>query len=138
IQDHWKTDGIHILSPTKELIDTAHEKDHANHLSYVLLIQYGKTKVYLCGDATKDVTLPNMLEHYGEDFFQKSNDETVILKAPHHGRDSGYHKEFLDLIKPDAVIVSVGKKPDTDASNKYRNHTKNVWSTRWKGNITLE
>jgi hypothetical protein len=28
-------------------------------------------------------------------------------------------------------------KPETDASNKYRNYSKNVWSTRWRGNITL-
>ena len=36
---------------------------------------------------------------------------------------------------PTYTIVSVGKKPETDASNKYRNYSKHVWSTRWKGNI---
>ncbi|MBD3270686.1 hypothetical protein GF376_04115 [Candidatus Peregrinibacteria bacterium] len=135
--DHWKGDNVHILAPTQDLIDIAHEKDHANHLSYVLLVQHENTKIYLCGDATNDMTIPNMLEHYGKDFFKKEEGETIIFKAPHHGRDSGYHKDFLNLIKPDAVIVSVGKKPSTDASNKYRNHSDKVWSTRWKGNISL-
>lgn len=137
LRDYWKDDGIQILSPTQKLIDLAHEKDDPNPLSYILLIHRGKIKTYLCGDATNDITLPDMIEHYGDDFFKKNDGELVILKAPHHGRDSGYYKEFVDLIKPDIVIVSVGKKPATDATNKYRNYCDNVWSTRWKGNITL-
>jgi hypothetical protein len=36
------------------------------------------------------------------------------------------------------TIVSVGKKPSRDASNKYRQYCDNVWSTRWKGNIVFE
>ena len=60
-----------------------------------------------------------------------------MLKASHHGRDSGYHEEAVRHIAPEYTIVSVGKKPNTDASNKYRRHSQHVWSTRWKGNIVL-
>lgn len=136
-RDFWLQDGIHILSPSSEIIDIAHQKDNKNHLSYVILITFGKTKIYLCGDATNEITIPYMLENYGTDFFKKQDGDTVILKAPHHGRESGYHKEFVDLINPDGIIVSVGKKPETDASNKYRQHCDKVWSTRWKGNISI-
>lgn len=137
-QDYWVQDGISILSPDDSIIEFSHKSNNTNHLSYVLLIQHGLTKVYLCGDATNDNTLPGIIEHYGEDYFKKKSGETVILKAPHHGRNSGYHSDFVNLLDPDAVIVSVGKKPNTDASNKYRNHSDNVWSTRWKGNISLQ
>ena len=41
-------------------------------------------------------------------------------------------------MNPQFTIVSVGKKPSTDASNKYRQYSQNVWSTRWRGNIRLE
>ena len=41
-------------------------------------------------------------------------------------------------MSPKYTILSVGKKPDNDASNKYRKYSENVWSTRWKGDITLE
>jgi beta-lactamase superfamily II metal-dependent hydrolase len=44
----------------------------------------------------------------------------------------------MKLLKPKYTIVSVGKKPDTDASADYRKHSENVWSTRWKGNIHIE
>jgi hypothetical protein len=40
-------------------------------------------------------------------------------------------------MSPQYTIVSVGKKPETDASNKYRQYCDNVWSTRWHGNIVL-
>lgn len=139
--DFWDHDNIFILSPTQELIDKSHEKDEANHLSHVLLIEYFdnvKYKIYLCGDATDEETLPDLIEYYWEDFFKKWENEIVILKAPHHGRDSWYHQPFVKLLDPDYVIVSVGKKPSTDASNKYKNHCDNVWSTRWYGNITID
>lgn len=63
--------------------------------------------------------------------------KTTILKAAHHGRKSGYHKEAVKQMRPVYTIVSVGKKPETDASNLYRICSEHVWSTRWKGTITL-
>jgi competence protein ComEC len=41
-------------------------------------------------------------------------------------------------MSPIVSIVSVGKKPDSDATNKYSNYSKEVASTRWYGDITLE
>ena len=40
-------------------------------------------------------------------------------------------------MNPKFTIVSVGKKPETDASDKYRKYSENVWSTRWKGNVEI-
>jgi beta-lactamase superfamily II metal-dependent hydrolase len=60
-----------------------------------------------------------------------------VLKASHHGRDSGYHQEAVKAMSPGVTIISVGKKPDSDATNKYRKYSKKVWSTRWWGNLTL-
>ena len=41
-------------------------------------------------------------------------------------------------MSPSVTIVSVGQKPDTDASAKYTNYSQEVASTRWYGGITLE
>ena len=41
-------------------------------------------------------------------------------------------------MSPEFTIVSVGKKPKTDATNKYKQYSTHVWSTRWKGNIRFE
>ena len=59
-------------------------------------------------------------------------------KANHHGRDTGYHQEAVKAMSPSVTIVSVGQKPDTDASAKYTNYSQEVASTRWYGGITLE
>jgi beta-lactamase superfamily II metal-dependent hydrolase len=61
-----------------------------------------------------------------------------FLKASHHGRDSGYHLAAVQRIAPSLTFVSVGRKPNTDASNKYRQQCLRVASTRYHGNIKLE
>jgi len=124
-------DGISILSPTKELVASANEAGDSNNLSYVIRLRYQGVTVIFGADAGKDVW-EDLVDTYGEQL------KCHVLKASHHGRDTGYHQDAVKLMSPEYTIVSVGKKPENDASNKYRQYSKHVWSTRWKGNITLE
>lgn len=123
-------DDIEILSPTSELTDTANKTNNHNNHSYILRVRYKDIDILLPGDAESAVW-DSVVAEYGE------NLSTSVLKASHHGRDSGYHDHAVSHISPQYTIVSVGKKPKTDASNKYRKHSDNVWSTRWKGNIVV-
>jgi hypothetical protein len=123
-------DGIEILSPTPDLIQTANEADNTNDLSYVLRITYMGIRIILGGDA-EEQAWESMVARYGK------NLKCDVLKGSHHGRDSGYHQEAVRLMSPQYTILSVGKKPETDATNKYRQYSDHVWSTRWRGNITL-
>jgi competence protein ComEC len=50
----------------------------------------------------------------------------------------GYHLDAVKRIAPVLTFVSVGRKPDTDASSKYRQQCPRVPSTRYHGNIRLE
>lgn len=122
--------GIEILSPTTEIVEVANKEGKTNNLSYILQLTYNGIKVILGADAEADVW-EDLVKYYGKSL--KCN----ILKASHHGRDSAYHQKAVELMKPDFTVVSVGKKPETDASDKYKQYSKYVWSTRWKGNITL-
>ncbi len=123
-------DDIQILAPDPSLAALANQAENHNNHSYVIRIRYGKVNVLLPGDA-EDAVWESLVEEYGDDL------SSVVLKASHHGRDSGYHENAVRHISPKYTIVSVGKKPSTDASNKYRKHSDCVWSTRWKGNIVL-
>jgi len=67
----------------------------------------------LPGDAEAEAW-DDMKNHYGAGL------KSDYFKASHHGRDSGYHVGALKLIAPRVTFVSVGRKPDTDASSKYR------------------
>ena len=56
--------------------------------------------------------------------FKEAVKDAWVLVAPHHGRESGYHEEFVDLVKPDITIISDKSKTDTSASKKYSNKSK--------------
>jgi beta-lactamase superfamily II metal-dependent hydrolase len=127
--DFWQQDGIHILAPTGEMLRTA--KRH-NEISYVLLVKHGATKVVLGGDA-EQATWDHIVEEHADAIAN-----VTVLKASHHGRDSGYHQEAVKLMSPKCTVVSVGKKPDSDASQKYRQYSQKVLSTRWNGTIRFD
>jgi len=123
-------DGLYILSPTPEITRVATESENTNNLSYVLWFQYRGIRVVLGGDA-EDEVWDSVVGHYGNGL------KCHVLKASHHGRDSGYHQRAVELMNPEYTVVSVGKKPENDASNKYRQYGGHVWSTRWRGTISL-
>lgn len=121
--------GISILSPTSVHSKNCDEIEDWNGMSYVLKYQTGGKTIIFGGDA-EDSAWENIVANYDE-----KDLKCDILKASHHGRDNGYFQEAVKIMAPDYTIVSVGKKPDTDASNKYKQYSKNVWSTRWYGDL---
>lgn len=130
-RDFWNEDNITVLSPTPELVKLAQEKGNRNIMSYVLLVEHGGRKLIFGGDAEKE-TWEYILDNY-----EAKIKNVTVLDASHHGRDSGYYQPAVKVMNPEYVVVSVGKKPSTDATNKYKQYARNVWSTRWKGNITF-
>lgn len=88
-------DGLQILAPTQELIDSANETDQDyNDCSYVILYKTGSNRIVFGGDSHDD-TWEHILENYRDDV-----DNIDLLIAPHHGRDSGRSYEFLDTLNP--------------------------------------
>lgn len=122
-------DNFSILAPTQERLNQS--DSNANNISYVVLLEYAGRKFVFGGDAE------NLTWEYINNAHNKKIQNIDILKASHHGRDSGYHQPSVKNMNPSYTIVSVGKKPSTDASNKYRAYSDDVWSTRWKGNIVF-
>ncbi|MGA5305931.1 ComEC/Rec2 family competence protein [Nucisporomicrobium flavum] len=129
--DFWAGDGVEILSPTAELIEACNASDKYNNVSYVLKLTYGGRSVILPGDAEASAW-KSILDEPGAG--QIACD---VLKASHHGRESGYHEEAVDAMSPEVVICSVGKKPSTDASDEYASHGAAVLSTRFHGTIKM-
>ena len=124
-------DNIEILSPTPELVGEANTAEKSNDLSIVIRVHHARRSILLPGDA-EEAAWDEMVRFYG------SRLKSSFLKASHHGRDTGYHLNALKLIDPVMTFVSVGRKPDTDASYKYRQQTgRKVPSTRYYGNIEL-
>jgi competence protein ComEC len=123
-------DLIEILSPTGSLIDTCNDAGKSNDLSFVLRVWH----------AGKSVLLPGDIEKAGwDDLFSSFGAllKSDIMHASHHGRESGYHLPSLKLVNPFTIVVSVGRKPDSDATKLYRAQCSNVFSTRHYGNLEL-
>ena len=123
-------DNIEILSPTPALVRSCNQTGKSNDLSLVLRIRHKAGSVLLSGDAEAEAW-DDMKNYYGATL------KSDYFKASHHGRDSGYHLEALKLIAPRDTFVSVGRRPDTDASSKYRQQCNKVASTRYYGDMEL-
>jgi competence protein ComEC len=93
----WSEDGIEILAPIPELIELANRKKNWNNLSYVLRLTYCGISIIFGGDAEEDVW-KSIIEYYGD------NLKCDILKASHHGRDSGYYQQAVKLMSPQYTI----------------------------------
>jgi len=126
-------DNLEILSPSEALVsdcDDAGDGGDWNNMSYVIKPTHMNTSIILGGDAGTrawDDILVNC----------RSKLPCRILKASHHGRESGYHEEALRAMAPTIAILSIGDECEHEAREKYEKHCKYVWSTYECGTITL-
>lgn len=123
-------DGIQVLSPTRQFASQCNRSGKSNDISFVLAVHYAGRRIILGGDAEQDAW-QDMVHRYG------SGLSCTVLKASHHGRDSGFDANAVRLMKPRQVVLSVGKKPETDAHRRYRDLGAEVLSTRKHGTLVL-
>lgn len=128
-KDYWKDDGIHLWAPTEHRPD---EEDDVNVLSYVLRIKYGECTILLGGDAPTSYW--EWLVRVG--FKNRPLPKINLLKAPHHGRKSGWYMPAIRAMSPSYTIMSTGKllKKD-DALAQYEQYSE-CFTTREHGSIS--
>jgi len=128
--NYWTDDSIEILSPTNPLISDCDAADDYNDASYVIRVAHGPTSRLLVPGDVESKAWNDMV---GAGISLRAN----VLIASHHGRNSGYHEEALDLIKPEIVIISSDEIPaKEDAIEKYKKRSL-VFSTRKHGTLTV-
>jgi competence protein ComEC len=131
VGDFYRPDGISVLGPSRSTLVTANAAEKWNNCSYILRLDYGGRRVILPGDAEVSAWVA-LLEDLDD-----AELACDILKAAHHGRETGYHAPAVEAMDPSLVICSVGKKPETDASDEYSSHGAEVLSTRYHGTIVV-
>ena len=106
---------------TAEIFQTSLcNKNNKNNFSSIVVLTLGNAKVVVCGDNEEDSFKVLM----NRDSFKAAVKNAYVLVAAHHGRDSGYYEEFVDLVNPYLTIVSDTSKGDTSVTDKYDNKTK--------------
>ena len=91
-----------------------------NNHSIVTLVTCAGCRILLTGD--NETPSWNELLHNSE-FIRNVRGIDVFL-APHHGRESGFSKELLDIIQPRLVIVSDGPLGNTSVTDYYSNRAR--------------
>lgn len=99
------------------------DKDNFNNFSIITVFQLAGCKMVVCGDNEKE-SLDILMNR---DTFKEAVRNADILVAPHHGRESGYHDDFVSLVSPYVTIISDSSKSDASAIDKYREK-----SSGWK------
>lgn len=120
-RQYWgdSEDRISVLSPSDNLIQEAHytedgdprdsEDVQIDEMSYALLIRVNSRKIVLAGDGR---ATPCWDDIY--DTCQDQLEHCLVLKAAHHGQESGFHEDAVKLMDPSLVIFSNSKTEDTE------------------------
>ena len=92
---------ITVLWPNPGVTMTDEEDE--NQVSLVLMLHYGDVKVLITGDIDEECE-KMLLDKYGGDELKCD-----ILKVAHHGSKYSTSQEFLDAVRPEIAVISVGK-----------------------------
>ncbi len=93
---------IEIIYPDTSVM--AESKNNLNNSSIVLRLVYGENSFLFTGDAELEV----------EEYLLKKalNIESGVLKVGHHGSDTSSSEKFLQVVKPEIAVISVGEDND--------------------------
>jgi competence protein ComEC len=106
------------------------QKNNLNLSSIVIRATYGSQSYLFMGDAT------NKNEE------ARNWPQTNVLKVGHHGSDTSTSKKFLEQIKPQLAIISVGTgndygHPKDSTLKKLSNIGAKIYRTDKNGTITI-
>lgn len=121
-------DNLDILSPTPELIRMANQTEKYNDASYVILFRSRAGKVLFCGDS-HDNTWNHLLQNHYRDIC-----DIKLMVAPHHGRDSGRDRTFLDHVRPTLTIFGRAKSKHL-AYDAWRNRSLSYVTSNQSGSV---
>lgn len=112
--EFWGGVRINVFYPYSE------DMVNLNQHSLVFIVEYLQTKIVITGDNTKS-SLDYLMK---KTEFKQLVENASILLAPHHGRESGYNKDFVSLVNPLLTIVSDGINCDTSANKRYSQNSR--------------
>ena len=124
-------DYLTICAPDSGLIDRCNETQEFNDASYVIVYNAQGGKVVLAGDADDSAwecaidAYPELLRNVG------------FLLAPHHGRDSGRNRKFLDHLEPRLSLLGCAPSKYL-AYDAWRNRKLKYMTQNQCGNVVVE
>lgn len=103
--------GVHI----KIFYSDSLSHSNFNNHSIVTTIEYNDRKIVIPGDNEVE-SLTELMKNAD---FNEATEDSDILLAPHHGRESGFLEKFVKTVNPKLTVISDGIKGETSANEKY-------------------
>lgn len=123
---------LFVLNPSGP-IPSGYENDLNNH-SIVLKLRYKKTNFLFTGDIENDAEA-NLL--FWNDFLKSD-----ILKVAHHGSNRSNSKLFIEKVRPQVAVISVGKNkfghPHTEVMKRLAENCQSVFRTDLNGTVLIQ
>lgn len=118
---------------TIKIIETGDNYKDVNDNSVVAQLNYREISVLFTGDMEQEAEAASLSK------FGKVN----VLKAGHHGSKTSSSQKFLDVLKPEYVIISAGKEnsyghPHKAVLERYFNNGATVYGTFRSGTIVMK
>ncbi len=124
---------VTLGSASIEVLPLPGPSSNQNNRSVALVVRYGDFSVFLSGDS--ETGQLRFMTRRG------ATPDVTILKAPHHGSANGFTHEFLAAVRPELVVVSVGRNayghPSEAAISAFEAAAANVIRTDEAGTVTV-
>jgi competence protein ComEC len=108
-----------------------------NLFSIYTLVRFHDFKLLLTGDG--DIPTQTILKNFQID---KYIGDITMLKFPHHGSKFGISAEFLDILQPEATVISVGKNsyghPASNSLEMLEKINSKLWRTDQQGDVIVK
>jgi hypothetical protein len=122
-----------------EIERTLSTKNYGNNLSLLVHIKMGNNSILFTGDIMPD-GLTYLIEN-DKEFVSSLQGGLTFLLAPHHGLESGYCKEFFDIIPQKkvkgCVIISEKSVSDETEGKIHHNYQDDTHSNGIGGRYSL-
>ncbi|MTI71102.1 MAG: MBL fold metallo-hydrolase [Firmicutes bacterium] len=113
-----------------KIIETGDGYENTNDNSVISMLDYKDIEILFTGDMEDDIET---------EYLHKFSDIDV-LKVGHHGSKTSSSDEFLNVIKPEYAVISVGEDnryghPDSELLDKLNSRDIKVYRTDEQGNV---
>jgi competence protein ComEC len=124
---------IEVLHP-KELLFYATQGETSNNNSTVMRLSYGEVSFLFTGDIEQPAE--EELCNYGIQL------HSTIIKVPHHGGPTSSSTKFLELVKPECAVISVGARnpfghPSPETLKRYEILNTKIYRTDRDGAVII-
>lgn len=124
---------LDVLRPSVYFASERSGASPVNDSTPVIEISYGAFSALLAGDATAATELQLIARGWLS--------PVMLLKVAHHGSDTSTSQPFLDVVKPQIAVISVGKGstglPSDAVLGRLKEYGATVYRTNLHGNVTV-